>query len=169
MGVLKNVPQNVTPIVEGERVRVLTIVAPIILLSLILPTWDVTSDWLLILEFFTGEFDTCLSRNWTHPCPQDNCAIWKGCTYRGPNNTESCGYCKEHPSVCDSQINFGFMLLGKLFWMLDIMYKDYFAVPFLLSYFKSFYTWWSEASNKKLTFIFPLLNWYPQYGKLNLW
>ena len=123
MGVLKNVPQNVAPIVEGKRVRVLTIVAPIILLSLILPTWDVTSDWLLILEFFTGEFDTCLSRNWTHPCPQDNCAIWKGCTYRGPNNTESCGYCKEHPSVCDSQINFGFMLLGKLFWMLDIMYK----------------------------------------------
>ena len=166
MGVLKNVPQNVAPIVEGKRVKVLTIVAPIILLSCILPTWDVTSDGLLIFEFFNGDFSTCLNRK-TDTCPLDHCTIWNGCTYRGPNSTESCGYCKEHPSVCDSHINFGFMLLGKMFCFISCI-KATFTVPFLLSYFKSFYTWWSEASKKKLTFIFPLLNWYPQYGKLNL-
>ena len=109
MGLLKNVPQNVAQIVEGKRVRLLTIVAPIILLSLILPTWDVCSDWLLILEFLNGDFATCLSRT-----TKDNGTIWNGCTYREPNNIESC-YCKKHPSVCDSHINFGFMLLGKLF------------------------------------------------------
>ena len=115
MGVLKNVPQNVAQIVEGKRVRVLTIVAPIILLSLILPTWDVCSDGLLIFEFFNGDFATCLSRK-PDTCPLDHCTIWEGCTYReSENNTESCGYCKKHPSVCDSHINFGFMLLGKLF------------------------------------------------------
>ena len=162
MGVLKNVPQNVAPIVEVKRVRVLTIVAPIILLSLILPTWDVCSDGLLILEFLNGDFATCLSRT----TKQDNCTIWNGCTYREPNNIESC-YCKKHPSVCDSHINFGFMLLGKMVCFISCI-KATFTVPFLLSYFKSFYTWWSEASNKKLTFIFPLLNLYPQYGKLDL-
>ena len=159
------------PIVEGKRVRVLTIVAPIILLSFILPTWDVTSDGLLILEFFNGDFATCLSRTIDpreRPCPLDNCKIWDGCIYRRQNNTESCGYCKKHPSVCDSHINFGFMLLGKMFGFISCI-KATFAVPFLLSYFKSFYTWWSEASNKKLTFILPLLNLYPQYGKLDLW
>ena len=117
MGVLKNVPQNVAPIVEGKRVRVLTIVAPIILLSFILPTWDVCSDGLLILEFFNGDFATCLSRktdSWT--CPLADCTIWEGCTWWG-NNTESCGYCKidNNHTVCDFHIIFGIMLLGKGF------------------------------------------------------
>ena len=141
MGVLENVPQNVAQIVERKRVRVLTIVAPIILLSLILPTWDVCSDGLLILEFLNGDFATCLSRTtkpWEH-----NGTIWNGCTYREPNNIESC-YCKKHPSVCDSHINFGFMLLGKMFWMLDIMYKGYFCSsvpPILLKKFLYLVFW----------------------------
>ena len=42
-----------------------------------------------------------------------------------------------------------------------------FAVPFLLAYFKNFYTWWSEASNKKQTFMLPLLNLYPQFGRFH--
>ena len=111
LGVLK----NVAPIVEGKRFKVLTTVAPIILLSLILPTWDVCSDGLLIFEFFNGDFATCLSRK-IDTCPLDDCTIWKGCTWWG-NKTESCGYCKRdnNPTVCDFHRNFGIMLLGKGF------------------------------------------------------
>ena len=42
-----------------------------------------------------------------------------------------------------------------------------FSVPFLLAYLKNFYTWWSDASNKKHTFMLPLLNLYPQFGRLD--
>ena len=55
--------------------------------------------------------------------------------------------------------------------MLNNIYrsKNFFAVPFLVNYLKSFHTWWSGASDKKETFIFPLLNFYPQFGKLDLY
>ena len=42
------------------------------------------------------------------------------------------------------------------------------SVPFLLAYFKNFHTWFCEDNNKKDTFIFPLLNLYPQLGKIFL-
>ena len=113
LGVLK----NVALIVEGKRYKVLTIVAPIILLSLILPSWDVFSDGLLIFEFFNGDFATCLRRE-TETCPLDidDCTIWDGCTWHR-DNTESCGYCKKgnNHTVCDFHKNLGIMLLGKVF------------------------------------------------------
>ena len=40
-----------------------------------------------------------------------------------------------------------------------------FSVPFLFAYIKNLYTWWTEAFNKKQTFMLPLLNLYPQFGK----
>ena len=38
-------------------------------------------------------------------------------------------------------------------------------VPFLLNYVVCWYTFCREARYKKYTFIFPLLNLYPQFGK----
>ena len=38
-------------------------------------------------------------------------------------------------------------------------------VPFLLNYFACWYTFCREARYKKYTFIFPLLNLYPQFGE----
>ena len=119
LGVLK----NVAPIVEGKRFKVLTIVAPIILLSLILPTWDVCSDGLLIFEFFYGDFATCLRRT-IDTCPLENCTIWYGCTWGGSYSTENCGYCKidNNHKVCDFHRNFGIMLLGTGFRCLIVEY-----------------------------------------------
>ena len=41
-------------------------------------------------------------------------------------------------------------------------------VPFLLNYVVCWYTFYREARYKKYTFIFPLLNLYPQFGKTNI-
>ena len=46
--------------------------------------------------------------------------------------------------------------------------------PFLLNYFVCFITFFRKEKNKKFTFIFPLLNIYPQFGmnnheKINDW
>ena len=38
-------------------------------------------------------------------------------------------------------------------------------VPFLLNYVACWYAFYREARYKKYTFIFPLLNLYPQFGK----
>ena len=37
--------------------------------------------------------------------------------------------------------------------------------PFCLNYLFCFITFFRLGANKRLTFIFPLLNLYPQYGK----
>ena len=41
-------------------------------------------------------------------------------------------------------------------------------VPFLLNYIVSFITWWRNDTNKKISFIFALLNLYAPYGKFVL-
>ena len=43
------------------------------------------------------------------------------------------------------------------------------SVPFLLAYLKNFHTWFCEDNNKKDTFVIPLLNLYPQFGKKYLY
>ena len=40
-------------------------------------------------------------------------------------------------------------------------------IPFLLNYLVCFITFLRKEKNKKFTFIFPLLNIYPQFGKKN--
>ena len=44
-------------------------------------------------------------------------------------------------------------------------YASLLLVPFLLNYVACWYTFYREARYKKYTFIFPLLNLYPQFGK----
>ena len=45
------------------------------------------------------------------------------------------------------------------------VYASVLLVPFLLNYVVCWYTFYREARYKKYTFIFPLLNLYPQFGK----
>ena len=45
------------------------------------------------------------------------------------------------------------------------VYASLLLVPFLLNYVACWYTFYREARYKKYTFIFPLLNLYPQFGK----
>ena len=48
------------------------------------------------------------------------------------------------------------------------VYASVLLVPFLLNYVACWYTFYREARYKKYTFIFPLLNLYPQFGKTNI-
>jgi len=48
-----------------------------------------------------------------------------------------------------------------------IHYARVLLVPFLLNYFACWYTFFRNARYKTYTFIFPLLNLYPQFGKTN--
>ena len=48
------------------------------------------------------------------------------------------------------------------------IYASLLLVPFLLNYVACWYTFYREARYKKYTFIFPLLNLYPQFGKTNI-
>ena len=45
------------------------------------------------------------------------------------------------------------------------VYASVLLVPFLLNYVACWYAFYREARYKKYTFIFPLLNLYPQFGK----
>ena len=44
------------------------------------------------------------------------------------------------------------------------VYASVLLVPFFLNYVVCWYTFYREARYKKYTFIFPLLNLYPQFG-----
>ena len=170
--------------ISRKWVEGLKIVAPIILLSVILPTWDVFSDLRLIYKIFNEEFATCSLKWWeiSEPkerrsyeykrCPSGlfNCDLWYQCQYHQYTKHNMRNFCMRNSKACDfHKIDFGVMLLGitQIFtFQIHLMICTIFTVPFLLAYFKNFYTWWSVASNKKLTFILPLLNLYPQFGKL---
>ena len=45
------------------------------------------------------------------------------------------------------------------------VYASVLLVPFLLNYVACWYIFYRDAKYKKYTFIFPLLNLYPQFGK----
>ena len=116
----------------------LKIVAPIILLSIILPTWDVFSDLRLIIMTFNGNFAMCLRKWWEiapplntsrrsyisyeyKNCPSDkfNCTLWENCKKIGKN------YCMDHPEAC--------ALLG----ILDLYFRVWWLILLVLQ-FRSF-------------------------------
>ena len=99
------------------EVKMLRILAPIILLSVILPTVDVGSDFNLIYEFFSGGMATC-------SVPTDGCfkntdyLEGLSCEEQAQVHDLECRkftvcYCSSHPEHCDFHQDFGCMLLGK--------------------------------------------------------
>ena len=116
------------------EVKLLRILAPIILLSVILPTVDVGSDLYLIYEFFSGGLATCSvpTAQLIDECFEDTKS---SCDYYG--STPAClweirqmcengaqaldtecrkytmCYCASNPEHCALHRDFGGMLLGK--------------------------------------------------------
>ena len=158
-----------------------------VLLSILLPSLDVITDLLMVEKLFTGNYG-CVNPMWWSQHYQQ----WQNClkdpeNYCSENrsfnstcllNTEGIvryecrdpelwsphyrqwHYCLDSPEtfrqgheaehVCQFQSHpmFGLSLL----------------VPCLINYFLCFLTWWRLDTMKMKTFIFPLLNLYPQLG-----
>ena len=117
------------------EVKLLRILAPIILLSVILPTVDVGSDLYLIYEFFSGGLATC-SVSEVHLFNECFENTKSNCDYNG--STQAClwdqrlkcwevaqakviecrkysmCYCASYPEHCALHRDFGGMLLGKV-------------------------------------------------------
>lgn len=55
-------------------------------------------------------------------------------------------------------------LVAKLYHGSHPVFASVLLVPFLLNYLACWYTFFEEERSKKYTFIFPLLNLYPQFG-----
>ena len=117
----------------------LKMILRIMLLNIVLPTVDVFTDLLMTIKLFTGGYDCSSQGDYED---YDKCLnVTDHDLYCSSNNNPAC-YRETHPK-------FGTALL----------------IPFLLSYIACFLTWARLNKNKKKTFIFPLLNIYPQFGK----
>ena len=120
------------------EVKLLRILAPIILLSVILPTVDVGSDLYLIYEFFSGGLATCSvpTAHLIDICFENsisNCDYYYGinnhyyycvndiglkCEEMAQARVIECRkysmcYCASNPEHCALHRDFGSMLLGK--------------------------------------------------------
>ena len=130
--------------VEMTVVQKLKSVTVPILFNILLPVFDVFSDARLIILLFIGGLickrSSALYDDY-YTCREDPTNY---CTDPTTNHAV-CGGHVSHPK-------FALMLL----------------VPFLLNYIVSFITWWRNDTNKKISFIFALLNLYAPYGKFVL-
>ena len=183
-------PYLLHTLLSGVNVRIVIFV----LLNILLPTVDVITDLVMIVKLFSGDYGCVTPKLWSEDyikwqdCLQDPetyCRETKElnttCSYKeNEYNTEiyecrslnlwsndwkpggdwySCTssprtFCKgARPELCvfDNYPKFGVSLL----------------VPFLINYLVCFLTWWRLETQKSSTFIFPILNIYPQLGQYN--
>ena len=117
---------------------------PFIALCIILPTVDVVTDVLLIKKLITGGY-RC-----KHSEEDDNDIDFERC------KANSVTYCTSEAANNDVCVHRN-----------DPIYATALFLPFLLNYLVSFYTWKRICKNKMKTFIFPIINIFPQYGKNN--
>ena len=116
----------------------------ILVINIFLPTLDTVADIKLVYNLFRGAH-YCDDRYRTHP---DYSYDYQQCTTDPENFCEGrngvvCRF-DWHPKMAAAMLT-----------------------PFLLNYFVCFITFFRKVKNKKYTFIFPLLNIYPQFGKNN--
>ena len=114
-------------------------------LNIILPTIDILSDINLVYLLYRGAY-ACQYRNSWHPerddyekCEDDP----DGYCSNDENNKSVCRL-SSHPKMATAMLT-----------------------PFLLNYIVCFITFLRKEKNKKFTFIFALLNLFPQFGKNN--
>ena len=123
-----------------------TTILTIVVLNIVLPTADVFTDMNLAIRLYTPP-PRCKYYNWN-----------SGDTLRGIYEK-----CQEDPGTfCFKNENRNHC------WLIEPHPKmaTVLLIPFLLNYIVCFYTFFRLTTNRKrYTFIFPLLNLYPQYGK----
>ena len=117
--------------------EVMTILV-LLVLNIALPTLDTFTDINLVIKLYRG----------AQYCDPDFDDYWN---------------CREDPvSYCSNGENEQFCGFSTHPTMATAM-----LTPFLLNYFVSFITFLRKEKNKKFTFIFALLNIYPQFGENN--
>ena len=117
----------------------------LLVLNIALPTLDTFTDINLVLKLYSG----------AHYCEDRS---------DGPDERDDYLNCDKDPvSYCsneeNNQIVCGFSSHPKMATAM--------LTPFLLNYIVCFITFLRKEKNKKFTFIFALLNIYPQFGKNN--
>ena len=112
---------------------------PLLAFCIILPTVDLVTDLILVKKLYLGGYRCTQAddEDGFEKCNDDSAAY---CTSEDANN-----------DVC---------VYGN-----DPIYATALFLPFLLNYLVSFYTWKRICKKKMKTFIFPLFNFFPQYGK----
>ena len=111
----------------------------ILVLNIALPTLDTWTDINLVIKLYRGAHYCDYPHHDYEKCKKDPVSF---CSNAG-NNQTVCGF-SSHPKMATAMLT-----------------------PFLLNYFVCFITFFRKEKNKKFTFIFPLLNIYPQFGMNN--
>ena len=122
----------------------------IVVLNILLPTADIYTDINLAVKLYTP------------PTQPPNCKYYSS-RYDGDRLRGIYNECRENPKTfCSKEEN------QEHCWFYNPYSKmaTFLLMPFLLNYIVCFYTFFRLTTNRKrYTFIFPLLNLYPQYGK----
>ena len=125
--------------------KIKSITVPV-LFNILLPVFDVFSDLRLIILLLLGGYG-CRYGGYKYGLYEDfrSCQNdpTRYCTSSSTNHTVC--YTVNHPA-----------------------YASMLLVPFIINYIFSFTTWWRLDTNKKISFIFALLNLYAPYGKFGL-
>ena len=148
----------------------------ILVLNIILPTADIVTDLRLIEKLYRG----------VHMCSDGTWEIWSPCndpiTLPKRTDSDSQYYCryvhpkdwdrkylaywrceKEGPKTfCSDPSRNNVDICGK--HVTHRMMATAMFIPFCLNYIFCFITFFRLGTDKKKTFIFPLLNLYPQFG-----
>ena len=121
------------------------IILILLVLNIALPTLDTVTDINLVVKLYRG----------AHYCGSDP---------DDPYHYEDMTKCYEDPvSYCSNDEN----NLNVCYWKSHPKMATAMLTPFLLNYIVCFITFLRKEKNKKFTFIFALLNIYPQFGKNN--
>ena len=112
----------------------------LLVLNIALPTLDTFTDINLVVKLYRGAH-YCYNDNWDDYTKCQNNPV--GYCSNGVNNQAICRF-NSHPKMATAML-----------------------IPFLLNYIVCFITFLRKEKNKKFTFIFALLNIYPQFGKNN--
>ena len=162
-----------------------------VLLNIGLPTMDVTTDFLMIINLFRGAHGCVNPRWWSEDheqwqtCLVDPETFCRNRTLGGSNATcerttsgifaYSCRdpylwsrdykdwrACRESPtSFCSQQTQEAQNCQFERHPMFGILMTS----PFLFNYIICFLTWWRLDKRRRKTFIFPLINVYAQFGR----
>ena len=113
-----------------------------------LPTADVFTDIILVVKLYKPQ-PRCKKYYWQYDDGHLPSGIYEKCE-EDPLTFCSKDENREHCKFYEPRYNIATVLL----------------MPFLLNYIVCFYTFFRLTTNRKrYTFIFPLLNLYPQYGR----